>query len=317
MEGNGAVVTDQNMLISVVMPAYNAQKTIPHAIRSVQGQTYTNWELIVVDDGSEDLTGQIAENMARTDRRIRLVENGSARNRGEDFSRDRGEASSRNQGEASLRNRGVASSWNQSVASSRNRGVAAARNRGVAEARGEWVAFLDSDDMWEPRKLDMQVERIRQLLSRGERPDIIYTGSKFIDERGRQASFFLCVPEMVSYRRLLKQNIISCSSVLIRRETALRYPMPQGDLHEDYAAWLRILKDGGRAYGVDEPLLLYRRSRGSRSGDKRKAAAMTYRVYRHVGLGRLEAAYYFVWYAARNFRKYYRIRKSWGGAAAK
>ncbi len=74
--------------ISVIIPAYNAQDHIEATIRSVQEQTFTDWELIVVDDGSEDRTAEIIRNMACSDSRIRFIAN--ERNRGVAFSRNRG-----------------------------------------------------------------------------------------------------------------------------------------------------------------------------------------------------------------------------------
>ena len=78
-------------------------------------------------------------------------------------------------------------------------------------------------------------------------------------------------------------------------------------MHEDYAVWLQILKNGGHAYGINEPLLIYRLSQSSKSGNKKKAAVMTYRVYRFMGLNPVQSFYYFCWYAYRNLKKYHAI----------
>ena len=63
-------------------------------------------------------------------------------------------------------------------------------------------------------------------------------------------------------------------------------------MHEDFAIWLSILKEGKKAYGVDEPLLIYRIAKSSKSGNKVKAAKMNWNTYRYVGLNPIEAAYY-------------------------
>ena len=62
-------------LVSVIMPAYNAEKYIEEAIRSVLSQTYTNWKLLILDDGSTDRTAELAERFANADTRIRLLRN--------------------------------------------------------------------------------------------------------------------------------------------------------------------------------------------------------------------------------------------------
>ena len=143
----------------------------------------------------------------------------------------------------------------------------------------------------------------------------MFTGSGFMDEEGKRIGRILHVPEKISYRELLKQNLISCSSVLVKRELMLRYPMrltgsrAKGRMHEDFASRLRMLRGGAKAYGIDEPMLIYRVSRGSVSGNKSKAAAMTWRVYRNIGLSLPECVYYFCCYAVRSLKKWRGLRK--------
>ena len=131
----------------------------------------------------------------------------------------------------------------------------------------------------------------------------------FVDGYGKKLTSVLHVPEKVDYERLLKQNIISCSSVLIKRSLMLRYPMPCiNDIHEDFATWLQMLKDENIvAYGIDEPLLIYRITRSSRSGNKWKAALMTFRTYRFIGLGVYASIKCWLFYALRSMRKYRKI----------
>ena len=97
------------------------------------------------------------------------------------------------------------------IAQKENGGVSRARNRGVREARGEWIAFLDSDDLWMPEKLERQIALAAQHPEAG----LFFTGSAFISEDDRKYGYTLSVPERVNYRRLLGQNVISCSSVLV------------------------------------------------------------------------------------------------------
>ena len=114
-------------LVSVIMPAYNAEKYIEEAVSSVLSQTYKNWELLILDDCSSDCTAEIAEYFASLDTRIRLLRN------------------------------------------PQNMGVAKTRNRGFDIAKGEWIALLDSDDVWHSDKLEkrwlMKAERIYRTIS--------------------------------------------------------------------------------------------------------------------------------------------------------
>lgn len=247
-------------MISIIMPAYNAQRTLHQAVDSALCQTYQNIELLIIDDFSSDSTGQIAEEYIKQDRRVRLLKN------------------------------------------NKNLGVAASRNRGVAAARGEWVAFLDSDDAWAADKLEKQLS-----CAAARHGEFIFTGSAFMDADGNRKVGLLHVPAQVTYKELLKQNVISCSSVMIKKSLVCKYKMAGDFLHEDFAVWLQILRDGKTAFGVDEPLLIYRLSAGSKSGNKWKAAKMTYRVYRHIGLNVFSAVYYWMHYLFRSVRKYSKL----------
>lgn len=98
--------------ISVIVPAYNAEKYLDACIDSVKKQTFEDWELLLIDDGSRDATGEIGEKWAAADGRIRF------------FHKENG-------------------------------GVSSARNLGLSQARGRWIAFLDVDDSYEPRCLEV------------------------------------------------------------------------------------------------------------------------------------------------------------------
>ena len=81
------------------------------------------------------------------------------------------------------------------------------------------------------------------------------------------------------------------------------------DMHEDFACWLALLKDGHRACGIDEPLVNYRISSDSMTGNKFHAAVLNWRTYRHVGLNVFQSAFYMVFYAVRGVLKYSHIRR--------
>lgn len=254
------------MEISIVMPAYNAEKTVGSAIDSVIRQTFQDWELLVINDRSADNTKQRILESAKSDKRIRYVEN------------------------------------------DRNLGVSETRNQGVSLAKGRWIAFLDSDDAWEADKLKEQAQLIKGTGAR-----FVFTGSAFMNQDGKRLGYCMEVPGEVTFRELLKQNVISCSSVLIEKELMVKYPMAAGNMHEDYAVWLKVLKhESITAKGVNEPLLIYRVSGASKSGNKGKAALMHWRVYRHIGLPLPQSVYFFSFYMVRNLKKYTKIWKETG-----
>lgn len=250
-------------LISIIMAAYNTEKKIEQAINSVSSQTYTNFELLVVNDCSKDRTVELVKDIVAKDSRVRLISN------------------------------------------VKNSGVSYTRKHGLEEAKGDWIAILDSDDAWEPEKLEKQI-----VLQRRTNADLLFTGSAFMDSEGHPIDWCLHAPKEVTYRQLLKQNVLSNSSALVRKELYAKYYAIGDGMHEDFAIWLSILKEGKKAYGVDEPLLIYRIAKSSKSGNKVKAARMNWNTYRYVGLNLMEAIYYECWYIFNGIRKYRNLRNN-------
>ena len=182
-----------------------------------------------------------------------------------------------------------------------NIGAAKSRNRAVQEARGKYVAFLDADDCWAEGKLDRQLQKIR------ETKDVLCcTGRELMRPDGSLTGRVIGVPETITYRMELHGNRINCSSVLMKREAALQFPMEHEDSHEDYIAWIKLLRKYGRVCGINEPLLKYRLSAGGKSGTKLKSAAMTYHAYRYAGFGPVRSCCLFASYAVCGVAKYLR-----------
>ena len=191
------------------------------------------------------------------------------------------------------------------ISNVKNSGVSYTRKHGLEEAKGDWIAILDSDDAWEPEKLEKQI-----VLQRRTNADLLFTGSAFMDSEGHPIDWYLHAPKEVTYRQLLKQNVLSNSSALVRKELYAKYYAIGDGMHEDFAIWLSILKEGKKAYGVDEPLLIYRIAKSSKSGNKVKAARMNWNTYRYVGLNLMEAIYYECWYIFNGIRKYRNLRNN-------
>ena len=196
-------------LVSVIIPTFNRAWCLFEAIDSVLAQTYPNYELIIIDDGSTD------------DTQKRLA------------TRD-----------------GFA------VISQQNQGVSAARNRGIRASKGELIAFLDSDDLWLPNKLAVQVKFFTQnpgaMICQTQ--EIWIRNGKRINpkNRHRKASGYF-------FERSLELCLVSPSAVMVKRE--LFDKLGHFDEHlpacEDYDLWLRI---GANLpiYLVDEPLIVKR-----------------------------------------------------------
>jgi glycosyltransferase involved in cell wall biosynthesis len=157
----------------------------------------------------------------------------------------------------------------------RNVGVAAARNRGIAAARGQYIAFLDSDDLWLSHKLKTQIEFMRKSGA----------AFSFAEYRRFNGNGMLSkpikVPSRTGYEKLLRGNLIGCLTVVIDRFTIGEVSMPSIK-HEDYVTWLGILKQGHVAWGIHEDLARYRLTSTSVSADKKRAAGWTWNIYRRI-----------------------------------
>lgn len=181
-----------------------------------------------------------------------------------------------------------------------NIGVAEARNRGVAAAKAEWIAFLDSDDLWEPDKLARQLKTAEETGA-----SIVYTAAACIDREGKATGKVFSVPASITANKLLFGNDIITSTVLVERASLLRHPMERSDLHEDFICWYQILKDGKRAVGINEPLARYRVTEDSKSGNKRKSAAMTWKTYKYLGIGFFRRVFCFAGYCLHGVKRYW------------
>ena len=181
-------------------------------------------------------------------------------------------------------------------------GAAESRNRGVSHAKGKYVAFLDTDDYWAENKLEQQLALLEQTGC-----VLCATARELFRPDGTSTGRIIPVPDTITYRDLLKHNCIKCSSVVMRREVALEFPMRHAqDSHEDYILWLQVLQKYGTAVGINQPLLYYTASDQGKSGSKLHSAAMTWRVYRHMCFGPIKSAFCFMSYAIHGVWKHYR-----------
>lgn len=255
-------------LVSVIIPVYNGEKTIEKAIASVQSQSYTALQIIVIDDCSQDGTYKIVEALAKEDERIILIKNKV------------------------------------------NLGVATSRNNGCKLVTGKYIAFLDSDDLWYPQKIELQLEYLNKTKAH-----LCYTSYEMV-EKNSQDSIRYKVANKVDYKSLLKENIICCSSVLLERRLMEQNPFVSQYFHEDFILWLTILKQGYQAVGISQCLVIYQK--GGRSADKVNAMKNRWRIYRsYEQLSTLKSIYYFMWYAINGIKKYYLTKMKYKVSIAK
>ena len=241
------------MQVSVIIPAFDAGGVIKDAVQSVISQTWTDWELLIVDDGTSNGSDQMDVLLQwAADPRIHVL-----------------------------------------VTSGRQ-GAGPARNLGMKAAKGRYIAFLDADDIWHPKKLALQLAMMQSsgaVLSCTALTRVNLT-------TGHQSS--VGVPALITRQDLLRTNVIACSSAIFDRDHYGSKQMPALRRRQDFAFWLELMSDGSMAIGVPYPLLNYRETPVSLSSCKRRAARDTWWMYRHhLGMSMLGASYYFCHYAVR------------------
>lgn len=175
----------------------------------------------------------------------------------------------------------------------KNVGAAAARNVAIEQAKGQYIAFLDSDDVWNEDKLEKQLIFMQQN-------SYAFTFSDYyvMEEDGKKIGNIVRVPTSLTYHQYLRNTIIGCLTVIIDRKQIGDFRMPLIKSSHDMALWLLIMKRGFKAYGMKETLAGYRLVSTSNTAKKWKAAKDVWRVYREIeNLSVLYAAYCFCGYA--------------------
>jgi glycosyltransferase involved in cell wall biosynthesis len=218
-------------MVSVIVPVYNAGKYLAQTLDSVLAQTFSDWECLMVDDGSTDDSPLIAREYAARDSRFRYIRRP-------------------------------------------NGGVAAARNTGLDAARGDYVALLDNDDLWLPRKLEVAVGELgkgdadlffsRSYRFSGDLPpaDVsrlpIMKAGEGVYRGAEGISAFLIGNRIQALTAVAKREALIDAGGFVDRGGA-----------DDYNMWLELLFRGRTLRGIDTPLALYRwRGDAQSSGDR-------------------------------------------------
>ena len=180
-----------------------------------------------------------------------------------------------------------------------NLGAAEARNVAIRESKGKYIAFLDSDDLWNSNKLERQIAFMKE-----NEIAFSYSTYQFMSEDGKRLSNIIKAPKKMTYHSYLKNTIIGCLTVVIDREITGDFEMPNIHSSHDMALWLLIMRRGFSAYGLNENLAKYRVVSSSNTANKMKAAKEVWHVYRKVEkLSVIYSAICFLGYAFNAIKK--------------
>ncbi|WP_179945783.1 glycosyltransferase family 2 protein [Polynucleobacter asymbioticus] len=223
--------------VSIIMPAFNAEQYIAASIGSVLNQTFTNFELLVVNDCSSDNTRYLIEEIACKDFRVHLI------NLEKNFGAPAGP-----------------------------------RNIGVNRALGNWVAFLDSDDIWHPEKLERQITLMEDTGAK-------FCSTQMINFRGESninsIKFMAQSHSKITFLDQLIRYRTPTSSVVMDKAVALNHPFNESLVYkarEDLDCWLHCHEEIGESLKINLPLLGYRIVSGQISGKKSAMISRHYHV---------------------------------------
>ena len=202
-----------NDLVSIIMPSYNCAGHLVESIRSVQAQTYQNWELLFVDDCSKDNTIEQVMILKEGDSRIKVLQN------------------------------------------QRNCGAAFSRNTALRHARGRWIAFLDSDDVWEPTKLDRQIRFMEE-----NDYAFSYTRYREMGVNSQPTGIKVSGPRHITKASMMSYCWLGCLTVMYDREKVGLIQIANIRKNNCYAMWLKVIRKAD-CYLLDECLAKYRRGR--------------------------------------------------------
>lgn len=177
-----------------------------------------------------------------------------------------------------------------------NGGAAAARNNSLAHARGRFVAYLDSDDLWRPTKLERQVS-----FMEGRGAAFSCASYEVIGEEGEPLGRTVTMPDELDYMGFLTNNLLQTVGIMADTSRMDRDLLVMPDMRrcEDAATWLQVLRAGHVCHGTPEVLCAYRRVEGSLSSGKLDGARSMWGLYREVErLPLLTSLYCFTRYAA-------------------
>lgn len=221
-------------LVSIIMPCYNGEKFIGESIDSVMKQTYQNWELLIIDDGSQDTSIDIIKDYQKKEHRIKLIQQP-------------------------------------------NSGSAVARNNGIGISKGQYIALLDSDDVWLPNFLEEQIKFIK-----AKKAICVCASYLRIDEASKNIMKPVIAKKIITSKDMQSVDYIGTLTGIYDQSKygKIYFRTELKSLLDDYAFFIDVISLEGVAYGNPKILAKYRIRKNSMTSNKRKLVKKHYEFYR-------------------------------------
>lgn len=182
-----------------------------------------------------------------------------------------------------------------------NKGAGYARNKALELAKGQYVAFLDSDDLWTPEKIEKQINLMKQ-----KEASFCFTAIEMIDGEDNVIKEKRKIKEEIDYNFLLSNTMIATSSVVIDRNIIGDFRMHLRRGGQDYATWLKLLRNGSKAYGINEALVKYRIDGESLSSNKMKSIEQIWEIQTEdEGISKIAAGFHLIRWCWNSVKKYW------------
>ena len=244
------------IVVSIICPTYNSVMYLADTIESIINQTYSNWELLITDDCSTDITWQLLQEYANKDKRIKVFQ------------------------------------------LTKNSGPGIARNNSIQHSTGRFIAFCDSDDQWLQNKLEKQINFMLEKDCA-----LSFSSYKIIDEVGIPQGY-VQAKTMVDYSTMLKNNYIGCLTAIYDTNKIGKLLLEDIRKRQDWALWLSILKKTDKAYGIIDPLAIYRKRSNSISSNKIALLKYHWVIYNEIeGFSKLKSCFLLIQYLFFYFKK--------------
>ena len=218
--------------VSIILPNYNSSTTIKKTISSIVNQTYKNWELIIVDDNSDEFTKNILSEYKNKKIKIHFLKE--------------------------------------------NKGAAYCRNFAIKNSRSNYLAFIDSDDLWKKDKLKTQINFMKK-----NNYFFTYTYYKTF-KKNNSIKNKIIVPNKFNFKSFIKNTSIATSTMIVERSVTKNIKFSNTKICEDYYYKCQLLKRIGYAYCCRAYLSEYQIRKGSLQSNRMRSLYWIWRINKNL-----------------------------------